>query len=309
MLTIFTHCKPFRGHIGMIQRNAIGSWTHLRPRCEVVLFGDREGTAATAKEFGVRHVPEVAKNQYGAPLLNDLLRKTEGLSSDDLLCYVNCDIVFGHEFMRAVDRVSRWRRRFLLIGECWNLDVLRPLTFDVPEWEQDLECLIHEKGQPRGPFANDYFVFPRGFYGDLPAFALGRAAFDHWLIWKARAIGAPVVDATRVVLAVHQNHDYSHVEGGKSRVREGEEGRLNMALAGGREHCFYTWDATHRLRGEGIHWSPTGYFRLRSHKSTAKMIALFWWATELTRPTRDAFGLRLSNLAQLWVWVKRRLAQ
>ena len=60
MLTIFATPKPFRGHIAVIQRNAIRSWTLLRPACEIILMGNDEGTAEIAAEFGVRHVPEIA---------------------------------------------------------------------------------------------------------------------------------------------------------------------------------------------------------------------------------------------------------
>src|SRR5215470_320731 len=61
MLTIFATPKPFRDHIAVIQRNAIRSWTLLRPACEIILMGNDEGTADIAAEFGVRYVPEVAR--------------------------------------------------------------------------------------------------------------------------------------------------------------------------------------------------------------------------------------------------------
>ena len=56
MLTIFTIPKCFRGHISVIQRNAIRSWRMLRPECEIILFGDEEGMKEVAEEFGVRHI-------------------------------------------------------------------------------------------------------------------------------------------------------------------------------------------------------------------------------------------------------------
>jgi hypothetical protein len=34
MLTFFTTAKPFRGHSGVIQRNALKSWTLLHPDVE-----------------------------------------------------------------------------------------------------------------------------------------------------------------------------------------------------------------------------------------------------------------------------------
>jgi hypothetical protein len=34
MITIFTTAKPFLGHSGIIQRNALQSWTLLHPETE-----------------------------------------------------------------------------------------------------------------------------------------------------------------------------------------------------------------------------------------------------------------------------------
>lgn len=53
MLTLFTTAKPFRGHDGIIQWNALKSWALLRPSVEVILFGDEEGAAKTAEELGL----------------------------------------------------------------------------------------------------------------------------------------------------------------------------------------------------------------------------------------------------------------
>jgi hypothetical protein len=43
MLTIFSTPKPFHGHSGIIQRNALKSWTLLHPDVEVILFGIEDG--------------------------------------------------------------------------------------------------------------------------------------------------------------------------------------------------------------------------------------------------------------------------
>ncbi len=50
MLTIFSCHKAFHGHFNTIQRNAIKSWTLLRPKPEIFLIGDDEGTAEVCRE-------------------------------------------------------------------------------------------------------------------------------------------------------------------------------------------------------------------------------------------------------------------
>jgi hypothetical protein len=49
MLTFFTTAKPFGGHNGIIQKNALKSWALLHPEVELILFGDEEGAAEAAK--------------------------------------------------------------------------------------------------------------------------------------------------------------------------------------------------------------------------------------------------------------------
>ena len=77
MLTIFGIPKPFEGHFGVIQRNAIQSWTRLSPRCQVLLFGDESGTAEVAAEVGAQHIPKVERNEFGTPLLNSVFGQAE----------------------------------------------------------------------------------------------------------------------------------------------------------------------------------------------------------------------------------------
>ena len=37
MITIFTHTKPFKGHFGVIQYNAINSWRALSEDVEIMI--------------------------------------------------------------------------------------------------------------------------------------------------------------------------------------------------------------------------------------------------------------------------------
>ncbi len=294
MITIFAVPKPFRGHIAVIQRNAISSWTRLHPQCQVILLGDEEGTSTVAEDLGVLHIPEVARNEYGTPLLSDVISQAERRAKHRLLCYVNCDIILMSDFTRAIERVARMKSDFLMIGQCWDVPITGLLAFDQLEREKHLSSLVKQFGETRGPSAIDYFVFPVGFYEGLPPFALGRACFDLWMIWKARESGAAVVDATRAVRAVHQNHDYSHVPGGKHEAYRGEEATRNWELAGGEDHLYNMSNATHRLTTTGLSWNWAG--RFLSKPSQDKLRDRWWQVLTLTRPIRHRLGLRLDAL-------------
>lgn len=259
MLTLFATTKPFVGPIATIQRNALRSWQALSPSCQIILFGDEAGTAAIATELGIEHVPEVARNEFGTPLLDGIFSTAEQLARHPLLCYANADLLFLSDWPTALARVQDWRPRGLAVGECWNLDVPDELCWS-PQTEPELRERLRGQGRRRGRSALDFFVFPRGFYRQAPPLALGRGGFDNWLIWDARRRGEPVVDLTDEATVIHQNHDYGHVAGGKPAAHRGPEAVQNRALAGGWRHIYTLDDATHRLRGNQLrpHWGRWG---------------------------------------------------
>jgi hypothetical protein len=251
VFTLFALPKAFTGHSAIIQRNALGSWVRLRPAPEVILFGDDPGVAEAAREFAVRHVPAVARNEFGTPLVSDLFQKAEAAASHDVLCYTNADIIFTDDLPAAVGRAAQWRDRFLLVGRRWNLDLRTPLAFD-EGWNERLRARARAEGVLQDAWWIDYFVFRRGIADAMPPFAIGRPAWDNWLIYHAREQRIPVVDATEVVAAIHQAHDYAHVPQSTGDHWRGPESDRNIALAGGRERAFSLLDASHRLTPRGV---------------------------------------------------------
>jgi hypothetical protein len=123
MFTLFTCPKPFRGRIQMIQMNAIQSWIRLSPTCEVILFGDEEGTPEAASTLGVRHMSQVARNEYGTPLLDDVFSKAERMATHDIIGYVNADIILMSDLVKAMECVRREKSVFLVVGQRRNMDV------------------------------------------------------------------------------------------------------------------------------------------------------------------------------------------
>jgi len=268
MLTIFALPAAFRGHIGVIQTNAIQSWVQLRPACEIILFGDDEGTAEIAAKFGLHHIPDVERNEYGTPLISSLFGIAQELTSHDRIGYVNADIILMSDFVKAVHQAQE--QSSLIIGRRWDLDLKEPLDFSNPDWESQLCARLAEEGRLHGLAGIDYFLFPRGIYRDIPPFAIGRTAWDNWLIYKARALGLPVIDATEVVTIVHQNHDYAHittVETNAGRVeRKGIEGKRNRELLGSNYYAFSLLDATYCLTPAGLKSTMTMSIRYLAYR-------------------------------------------
>jgi hypothetical protein len=292
MLTIFSTPKPFKGHVGVIQRNALKSWTLLHPDCEVILLGDESGTAEAARDFGIRHVPQVECNESGTPYLNSIFGQAQNLARYRLVCYVNCDIMLMSDFWLAVQRVSSWRERFLMIGRRWNVDVMEPWRFQSPDWEHHLRTHVFIRGKLLTQHAIDYFVFPREMYSEIPPFVIGRFWWDHWLVWRARSISVPVVDATPSVMAVHQNHDYSYHPQGFLGALHGREAQVNREFAGNGRHLFTIDDATHRFTRRGIERNRFFWMAPWRRKLVRLANATWYPALEATKPLRYALGLR-----------------
>lgn len=250
-LTLFALPKPFSGHIGTIQRNALQSWARLRPPCHVLLLGKERGLAGAARRIGATHLAAVARNAHGTPLLDSAFRAAEEASDGDRLCYVNADILLLSDFLPALERAWTAHPEALLVGHRWDLDVTEPLQFG-DSWDAQLRTAVNEQGRLHPSTGIDLFAFPKGFWGTLPPFAVGRTVWDGWMIWYARRKGAPVIDLTPSASIVHQNHGYGDGGDAKRRIWEGPEAQRNQALAGGFGHVYNLDDATHELTPQGL---------------------------------------------------------
>ncbi|MDW8119897.1 MAG: hypothetical protein RMK40_04550 [Chloroflexota bacterium] len=247
MLTMFTTCAPFRGHRKIIQTNALRSWTLLRPRPEILLFGDEEGTTEIAQELGIRHIPQVERNEYGTPLGDDLFRQAERLATHSILCFSNADMIFTQDFMNAIHTLSSLRKPFVFTGPRLPVQVHSFIDFSQPGWDADLLAMAKKFGPDLD--AVDFIVFPKGLEHNIPPMAVGRIWRLGWIIWRARLLKIPVVDGGALVPAFHQDHPY---ERGAKWVWEGPEAQKNLELTKKMYVEFITLDATHILTQQGI---------------------------------------------------------
>jgi len=244
-LTIFTAPKPFTNpHINLIQRNAVQSWMQLED-VDVILIGDEPGIPETAKEFGVRNVPDVARDEKGIPIVRSVMEIGHTHSDSPLLCYANADMILMSDLVRAARQVSEQARDFLLVGQRWDLDLTAPLDFSW-DWEARLRADVAQRGKFYSPWGIDYFVFPRHLYTQVPDFTIGRPAWDNWMVYHARTTFGMAIDASREVLVVHQNHDYSHLPGGKPPYGS-EVAKSNLTKAGGRKRVYNILDTNREL--------------------------------------------------------------
>ena len=244
----------------MIQLNAIKSWT-LLPDMEVILLGEEGGLAEAARELGVKHIPNVARNESGTPLISSMFQLASDNSHSDLLCIINADMILMPDFVEATLESSSLLldirqhpqgnravglRKFVLLSQRWDYDITSPIDFSVG-WESKLRESVRKQNQLHRPAGSDFFLLPKSCYQDVPDFAIGRAGWDNWMIYKARKEGWPVIDCTPSMMIVHQNHDYSHLPDSKPHY-DHPDSNENIRLAGGQANIRYTiLDATHQL--------------------------------------------------------------
>lgn len=277
-----------RGSSAVVQRNAVTSWISLKPSPEVLLLGDEEGVAELARELGCVHVPKIRRNEHGTPLLNDLFRITESVASHSLLCYINSDIMLMSDFAAAVMTVKNSFEHFLLISHRVDVELNRRWDFSQADWESQLRNYMAQHRTPVRVDSSDFFVFPKGLFPEIPPFAVGRGTWDNWLIYHARKVKIPVVDATPSILALHHIHDFRHIQGGSGHPLKGPEGLLNDSLYDG-AYCYGLYDATHRLTARGTQ-RAFGYKYLIARLSKCRLTRpLLKLAVQLRDAVRNRF--------------------
>ena len=235
-VSIFCIPKPFSGHTGLIQRNAIGSWLNLGPRVEVLIGGDDEGVADAARELGAEHLGKLDRSPQGTPRLDHLFEQAHARATGDLMMYVNADILLFPDLLAAVDQLQQsGATDYLAIGRRIDLDVEQPLSYADPRWMSEFLTQATRRGKVAPAVCKDYFLFPRTLYRELPEFLVGRGNWDNWMVHQAKWSRVPVIDVTRLVSAIHQNHDYGHLKRGRLEAYvTGDEARHNERVGGGK---------------------------------------------------------------------------
>ena len=252
MITFFSVPKAFKGHIGVIQTNAIESWLQLKPSPEIILLGNDEGVAEVSQKYGLRHIPDLKYHpQWKAPLLDNIIETAKKVASCENLCFIHTDIILFQDFLTAFQLVSNRFEKYLMVSSRWNMNIDKRVN------------LSSEKDRQ-----------------SIPPFLLGRGYWDNWMMYQALQEGAALVDTTTDVVALHQNHDYAHVDGvnigerNADRVFKAQQGNYNLSLAGGQKNVYNNYDADYVLK-DGIFHSTWGMSFLRRHiKSTMRRIKL-----------------------------------
>lgn len=247
MLTLFFVPKAFEGNFRIIQENAIKSWLSvIKPRPQIILLGNEKGAKDICIKYNLINIPHIKKNNFGTPLLDDIFKKAQGRASNNIMIYINSDIILTNNVDKIASKLARKFKQFLTSGRRYELQVNESINFE-SDWKKPLLEKCNENNLRNSAWL-DYFIFTKGTLKNVPSFALGRTFWDKWLLWKAVQEGHPVIDVTGQVSAIHQSHGYSYRSKSTQSVWEGKEAVENIRLAGGWSHG-YSLDEAINKRG------------------------------------------------------------
>ena len=285
-ITIICSPKAFSGEFNLIQRNAIVSWKSLQPEPEIILMGDEKGYKEVAEEFGLKHCKDIAKNELGTPLISSIIEKGQHYAKNDLIVYLNSDIILLPCFTEALRTVLSYKlKSFLMVGHRLDFNVTEELTLNCYDQLQNIKERALQEGLSRGIRWIDYFAFTKGLINDMPPFTVGRPCWDQWFIWNALIKNAAVIDSSNNVTAVHQTHSYNHVPGGHTQVWYGEEAKKNQSLSDNR--------LKRRHIGNANMFLEKGILYL---KTTGKEIAHSYVLPRLPKNEKEALNCNKSTL-------------
>jgi hypothetical protein len=231
MITFFAIPKAFTGSDAIRQKNAILSWKKACPGCEILLFGSEEGMEEAVKSLKVVQFKNIKKNEYGTPYLDYVFEIAKKIAKNNILVYSNADIVFNESISRAIGMLKDIPS-FLMVGRRLDLN-------------ESGETVLH------GYCGIDYFIFPKNLPICLPPFLIGRPSWDGWMIHEARVLNIPVIDATNIIRAVHQNHAPNYGPMVKNEARK-KEVSYNRELALDNANSFTIREANLILTKDGF---------------------------------------------------------
>lgn len=283
MISFLASPKPFKGGDKHNQYRAVGSWLSAVPDGEVILYGASEGIAEAGEELRVKVVPDIPSASSGAPYFGAIADHAAAHARFDLQIYLNCDILLSG--IASALRLIGFPH-FLLIGE--RIDLAEGVMVDTarPHWKKELARLAAcGRVKAHGPTGIDYFAFRRGMWRSLPPVIIGRGGYDKALLAHCFKHRYPLIDGTFLVSALHQFHDYGHIDGRRNEAFYGEEARQNFQATGKNHSRPLVSDAEYVLRPERMLYWPCRGDRLRHLE--VKLRYVHGW---------DRFGLLLRAL-------------
>lgn len=282
MFTFFSIPKKFTGEFSLIQENAVLSWKSIQG-AQVILLGDELGVSQFAIRHEIEHIRNISTNTHRTPLLSDAFQLVRNIAVNDILVYVNCDIIFTSSLFRTIELAKKYFDKYAIVGKRTDAFINEKIIYQ-NNWERYLLKLITNNSELHSKSGIDYFIFPKSVEITLPDFAVGRPSWDNWMIYNFLREQIPVIDSTELNLVVHQNHERGY-------AIYGTESKNNLYLAGGTINlCDISHSNYHIVKGN------TNFIIRKNYLGILKYFY----------PVRFLFSLRL-NLINIYLERIRRV--
>jgi len=186
----------------------------------------RNATRFTQRRAPLIFVEEVERSTRfpSRPLINKMFEKANEISNTSMLLFTNADLIFFDDLIVTLRKLQSrfYGEDFLIIGQRFDYRVDSPLNFHEEsselqqhfwkEYEQSSNRLRSIHNDLR--WAIDFFCFTKEFWKklnvEIKPFIVGATTFDNWLVHQVVVSGKIIVDVSRTVLALHQQHPFSH---------------------------------------------------------------------------------------------------
>ena len=195
----------------MIQHNAIQSWLRLPITRTVIITGT--GSDPCVEKYAKNHSLKFVKvqtNEWHTPLVSSIFEiGREHTPDNELLCYVNSDIILLTSFANTVEAWYSQHAKVkdvLLVGRRWDWETPTAIDFNNPEWEMTTLARAKSDGRMHEYSGIDYFVHSKTAYPHIYPFAIGRYFWDWWLVGNCfRRNDVMTIDISETAFAIHQN--------------------------------------------------------------------------------------------------------
>ena len=228
MVTFFTTVKEFKGKTLVNQVNAIKSWLIGNAyECEAIIFGPDSGLQLLEDLPEVTWETRISSNESGVPFINAMFYRASALAKNDILCFLNADIIVHETFIEDILRIhKKLKQKYLIVGERLDSDFDYLIDFSHRDWYKKLMIAESKNFKEHLPYGSDFFVFPKGQYSPeefvLPDMLVGRPGWDNYMIYDARKNNIRLVNLTPSTKVIHQSHDYYH-KNIKESIRKKED--------------------------------------------------------------------------------------
>lgn len=185
---LFSTFKPMLPEFVTEQTNALRSWKKLRFSPTIVIIGNDMGVKELCERENVVYHPDVEKNIYGTPLVQDIFKQGwKYADNDDICIFVNGDIILTNALCDTlysfINHYPNYNKiNYFLTAIRYNWYNFKKLNFNQTEekWMSDMKTNM--KGEWHPPSGIDLFIHRKGTLNNIPKSGIAKRAYDTWIL-------------------------------------------------------------------------------------------------------------------------------